>query len=65
MAQFFFHLHNGTDLVMDPEGSDLPSLDAALSEAIESAIELWAQLIRTGVTRGRTHSESEMKPAPI
>lgn len=45
MARFYFHRRNGAGLFKDPDGSDLPDLDAARAEALEAARQLWAAAI--------------------
>ena len=45
-----FHLHIRVDghLFEDPEGSELPTLEAARAEALAAAREGFAELIKTG-----------------
>ena len=48
MPRFYLHIKNGTNLIRDEEGIDLPSVAHARAEAIISARELWADSIRAG-----------------
>jgi len=48
MPRYYFHIKNGTDLIEDPEGSDLASAEHARSQALKSARELWADAIKSG-----------------
>ena len=41
MARYFFHIKDGADLIQDPEGSDLATMEDARSQALKSARELW------------------------
>lgn len=45
MAHFYFHQRTRDGLVEDPDGSDLPDLAAAVSEALVAARQLWAESI--------------------
>jgi hypothetical protein len=48
MPRFFLHIKNGSDLIRDEEGTDLPSAAHARAEALTSAREMWADAIRAG-----------------
>jgi hypothetical protein len=48
MPRFFFHIKDGSDLIRDEEGIDLPSAAHARIEALVSARELWASAIKAG-----------------
>ena len=48
MPRFFLHIKDGSDLIRDEEGMDLPSAAHARAEAVASARELWADAIRVG-----------------
>lgn len=48
MPRFHFYLRADGGRIPDEEGSDLPALEAARAEAIESARELMAQAILKG-----------------
>ena len=41
MPRYYFHIHNGHDLELDPEGDDFPDLGAAQAEAKRVIRELW------------------------
>jgi len=51
MGRFYFHLQNGDQLLQDPEGTDLPDVDAARQEAILAAREILIGAIKTGKTQ--------------
>ena len=57
MPIFFLHLHVGHKLIEDPEGSDLPSLEAAKTEALEAAREIIADRIIAGNTLSKAFEE--------
>jgi hypothetical protein len=42
MGRFYFHLQHGGELLIDPEGTELPDCDVARQEALRSARELLA-----------------------
>ncbi|MCJ2106705.1 hypothetical protein MKK70_15225 [Methylobacterium sp. E-041] len=48
MPRFYLHLRDGDDLVEDPDGSDLPNVEAAKEEARASARYLLAERLREG-----------------
>ncbi|MFF8802069.1 MULTISPECIES: DUF6894 family protein [unclassified Methylobacterium] len=48
MARFFLHLRDGTELMEDPDGSELPDLNAARAEAREAARDIMAGMVRAG-----------------
>jgi len=48
MPRYFFHQRRPLGLLLDPEGSDLSSVDAARAEAIESARELMSESLSAG-----------------
>lgn len=48
MRRFFFHLREGGTRIEDPEGQELPSLDAAKAEAEAAVREILAERIRSG-----------------
>jgi hypothetical protein len=37
MAHYFFHLRDGEDILLDPEGCDLPDLAAIVAKALIGA----------------------------
>jgi hypothetical protein len=43
MARYYFHIKDGTALIKDEEGTDLPTAHAARLQALLSARELWAE----------------------
>ena len=48
MGRFYLHIKNGDEEFPDEEGIDLPSIDAARREALQSARELLCNAIKTG-----------------
>jgi len=48
MPRYLFHIRKDDVVIRDPDGSDLPDLEAALSEAANSARDLLAELLRHG-----------------
>ena len=48
MPRYYFHIRSSTGLICDPDGSDLPDLAAARSEAELAARELLAALLKDG-----------------
>ena len=48
MARFFFHLRDGTDFALDPEGVVLPDLEAAQTAALQAARDTLGHDIRDG-----------------
>ena len=48
MPLYYLHIKDGAELLLDPEGSNLPNLEAARIEAIEGARQLISQAILTG-----------------
>ena len=52
MPLYFFHIREGNELLMDPEGSHLPDLEAARSEAFECARQLISDAVLAGSPLG-------------
>jgi hypothetical protein len=52
MARYYFHIKDGTALIRDEEGIDLPTAHAARLQALLSARELWADAIKSGKPLG-------------
>jgi hypothetical protein len=48
MPRYFFHLQTEDRLFEDPDGIELPSLEAAHLEALWAGRELWAEACRAG-----------------
>lgn len=48
MPRFFFHLCDGTGLVVDEEGQELPTLEAARARALTEARHIMADDMRGG-----------------
>lgn len=49
MPRFYFHICNGTGLIEDEEGQDLPSVEAARLEAMRSARDVMAGDVQRGI----------------
>jgi hypothetical protein len=47
MPSFFFHVRDGDRLIEDPDGSELPDLGTARTEAVAAARQALAELTRT------------------
>ena len=43
MPRYYFHVRSGSDLARDPEGSDLPDIDAARKQAVGMACRAWSE----------------------
>lgn len=48
MPRYYFHIRSSAGLIRDPDGTDLPDLAAAISEAELAARDLLAELLRDG-----------------
>ena len=48
MPRYFFHVVEGTYILSDDEGSELPDLEAVRNDAVEGAREIMADDIRSG-----------------
>lgn len=48
MLRFYFHVRDGDCLIIDPDGSDLPDIEAARAEAISSARYILAEKVKAG-----------------
>jgi hypothetical protein len=44
MPLYYLHIRNGDKLELDPDGTELPDIDAALAEALKVACELAAEI---------------------
>ena len=51
MPRWYLHVHDGDKAILDPEGSELPSLAAAREEALIAARELLVDGLRSGRDR--------------
>ena len=50
MPRYFFNIRSSEGIIRDPDGTELPDLEAARAEAELSARDLLADLLRQGVT---------------
>ncbi|HEX8669023.1 MAG TPA: hypothetical protein VF727_11710 [Allosphingosinicella sp.] len=48
MALYYFHLRDGTDILLDPEGRELPSLSAVAAAALRDARSIISDAARNG-----------------
>jgi hypothetical protein len=62
MPQYFFHLHNGHDVLLDSEGIDLADLKAVAVQALKEARSLISHDALDGHINLRQHIEVE---APV
>jgi len=53
MARYHFHVLEGHSVIEDPDGSDLPDLQAAHAEAVSAIREILAEALRLGERTGR------------
>jgi len=44
MPLYYFNIRNGSTLDRDPEGADLPNIDAVRTEALRLIRELWSDV---------------------
>lgn len=49
MLRYYLHVRDGVDEMLDPDGSDLPNLDAARTSALAGSRDLLAADMKTGV----------------
>jgi hypothetical protein len=49
LPRYYLHVRDGVDQMLDPDGSDFPDLDAAISSALAGARELLAADMKSGV----------------
>ncbi|MBF7013802.1 hypothetical protein QUC32_03010 [Novosphingobium resinovorum] len=59
MPRFYFHLRDHTDSVIDPEGQELPDLQAAERVALEAARDTLSQEMKGGFLDLRYRIEVE------
>lgn len=57
MPVFYLHIRDGDDVVEDPDGSDLPDIEAAKEEARVSARYIIAEMVRAGKIIGNLQFE--------
>jgi hypothetical protein len=43
MPRYYFHVRAGSSLTQDPEGLDLPDIEAARKEAVKRACRIWSE----------------------
>lgn len=65
MPRYYLHVRDGVDQMLDPDGSDLPDLDAAISSAIAGARDLLAAGMKTGVLDLRYRMDIENSDGEI
>ncbi|WP_192845791.1 hypothetical protein [Aureimonas sp. AU22] len=46
MPRYFFHVHTGTDTAIDHDGTELASLEDAVSEAVEDHLSFAIEALR-------------------
>jgi hypothetical protein len=57
MPLFYLHIRDGDDVVENPDGSDLPDIEAAKEEARVSARYILAESVRAGKLIGNQKFE--------
>lgn len=57
MPTFYFHVRDGAGLTEDPDGSDLPDLEAARAEALAAARDILAERIKRAKNPDRRRFE--------
>lgn len=57
MPRYYLHIRDEGRLVEDPDGSELPDLEAAHAEALEGARIIVAVKVRAGERIGNQHFE--------
>jgi hypothetical protein len=62
MTQYYFHLHNGHDILLDAEGMELDDLDAVTVQALREARSLISHDALDGRINLKQHIEVE---APV
>jgi hypothetical protein len=65
MARYFLHLRDGTDEILDPEGSEFADLDALRKAVLVSARDLIAGDVREGVIDFRFRIEAENEAGEV
>jgi len=65
MPHFYFHVHNDVEAI-DPEGRELPDLDAAREAATRDAREMAAEMVMQGrLHLGHCIEVTDGKGAPV
>jgi hypothetical protein len=49
VPRYFFHIRDGDELIEDFEGSEFPDLETAKAEALETALDIIAERVRSSV----------------
>jgi hypothetical protein len=65
MKLYFFHLKDGVDLLLDPEGRRLPSLDAVAAAALFEAREIVSADAKSGAIKFNQYIEVEDEAGAI
>ena len=59
MARYFFHLRDGTDILLDPEGLELPDQQAIEACALKAARDTLSHDVKAGCLDFRPRLEVE------
>ena len=59
MPRFFMHLRDGTDEMLDPEGVELPDIEAARTKVLAAARDVLAGDVRHGLIDLRYRIDAE------
>lgn len=65
MARYFMHLRDGTDEMLDPEGSEYPSMDALRTAVMRAARDCMIGDLRGGVIDLRFRIDAEDEAGEI
>ena len=65
MALYFLHLRDGSDEILDPEGKELPSLDALRGWALNSARDVISGDVKRGIVDFRFRVDAENEQGEI
>jgi hypothetical protein len=59
VPRYFLHLRDGTDELLDPDGIQLPNLDALKAKVLQSARDTMSHDVRTGNLELKWRIEAE------
>jgi hypothetical protein len=65
MARYFFHLRNGIDEILDPEGKEFDSMEALRESVLFCARDLLAGDLRNGVMDFRYRIDAEREDGVV
>ena len=59
MARYFFHLRDGSDILLDPEGIELADIEAVRKKALEAARDTLSHDMKDGLLNLKYRIEVE------